>query len=74
MYHIHQACLPFFMLLDMVQQMYLSMVNSADPAQSVTFYEGVEFINSLRQNVMASLQNREDPPPLTKSLLESMQR
>ena len=73
-YHVNQACLPFFMLLDMVQHMYLLMANSAEPAQSVTFYKGVMFLNSLRLDVVAGRQHREDPPPLEKSLPESMRR
>jgi hypothetical protein len=74
-YHVHQGCLPFLMLLDMVQHMYLSMANLADPSQSITFYKGVMFLDSLRQDIMAGLQhNGVDPPTLKKSLPESMQR
>jgi hypothetical protein len=74
-YHMHQDCLPFLMLLDMVQQMYLVMANSADPSLSETFYKGVMFLNSLRQDVMAEHQHtEEDSAPLKKSLPESMHR
>jgi hypothetical protein len=74
-YHVHQGCLPFLMLLDMAQQMYLFMANSTEHAQSITFYKGVMFLDSLRQDVMAHLQNREvDSPPLKEFLPESMRR
>jgi hypothetical protein len=70
---MHQDCLPFLMLLDMVQQMYLVMANSADPSLSETFYKGVMFLNSLRQDVMAEHQHTKgDSAPLKKSLPESM--
>jgi hypothetical protein len=72
-YHVHQACLPFLMLLHMVQQMYLVMANSAPPVQSITFYKGIMFLNSLRQDIVTGLHDREvDFSPLKKSLPESM--
>jgi hypothetical protein len=75
-YHVHQSCLPFFMLLDLVQQMYLLMANEpAETPQSITFYKGVMFLDSLRRDIMRGLQNRElDPFPLKGSLPESMRR
>jgi hypothetical protein len=75
-YHVHQSWLPFLMLLDLVQQMYLSMANeSAEAPQSTTFCKGVMFLDSLRQNVLGGLQNREvDSLPLNRSLPESMRR
>lgn len=75
MYSVHQDCLLFFMLLDITQQMYLSMANSVDPLQSETFYKGVIFLNSLRQDFTVGLLHRKvDTPPTAKSLPESMCR
>jgi hypothetical protein len=74
-YHVHQDCLPFLMLLDMAQQMYLSLANSADSSQSETFYKGVMFLDSLRQDVMADCRHTEgDSASLEKSLPEGMRR
>lgn len=75
-YHVHPGCLPFLMLLDMVQQMYLSMANLADPSQSITFYKGVMFLDSLRQDVMAGLRNNNDMDRTTLKMFlsEGMQR
>ena len=47
-YHVHQSCLPFLMLFDLVQQMYLLMANkSVEAPQSIAFYKGVMFLDSL---------------------------
>jgi hypothetical protein len=75
-YHVHQSCLPFLMLLDLVQQTYLSLANeSAEASHIITFYKGVMFLDSLRRDIMGGLQNREvDPLPLNRSLPESMRR
>jgi hypothetical protein len=64
------------MLLDLVQQMYLSIANeSTEASEGITFYKGVMFLDSLRQDLMGGLQNRElDPLPLDRSLPESMRR
>jgi hypothetical protein len=74
--HVHQSCLPFIMLLDLVQQTYLSMaIESAEASQRITFYKGVMFLDSLRQDIMGGLQHSEvDPAPLQRSLPESMRR
>ena len=72
-YHMHPSCLPFLMLLDLVQQTYLSMANSVEDPHSITFYKGVMFLDSLRQDVMAGLENR-DALPLNGCLPESMRR
>jgi hypothetical protein len=74
-YHVDQSCLPFLMLLDLVQQTYLSMANLLEGPQSITFYKGVIFLDSLRQDLMGGLPRRGmDAPPLKRSLPESMQR
>jgi hypothetical protein len=74
-YRVHQEWLAFLMLLDMAQQMHLLMANSADPAHSITYYKGVMFLDSLRQDLTAGLRKREvDSFPFKKSLPESMRR
>jgi hypothetical protein len=74
-YHVPQDWMAFLMLLDMAQQMYLLMANSTESVQSITFYKGVMFHDSLRLDIMAGLQDRaEDQPPFPKSLPESMRR
>jgi hypothetical protein len=74
-YRVHRDWLAFLMLLDMSQQMHLLMANSADDSHSITYYNGVIFLDSLRQDLVASLQKRGvDSPPFKKSLPESMQR
>jgi hypothetical protein len=74
-YHVPLGWFAFFMLLDMAQQMYLLLANSTDEAQSITFYKGVKFLDSLREDVKVGLRNiAADPPPLDKSLPESMRR
>ena len=74
-YRVPLGWLAFLMLLDMAQQMYLLRANSTDQTQSITFYKGVMFLDSLRQDVMAGIRNREaDPPPFEKSLPDSMRR
>ena len=72
-YRMHQNCLPFLMLLDISQQMYLSVANSVDALQSETFYKGVMFLDSMRQDVMGQLRER-DSPLLERYLPESMRR
>jgi hypothetical protein len=64
------------MLLDLVQQTYLSMANeSGETSQSITFYKGVMFLDSLRQDIVGGLQHGEvDPLPLNRSMPESMRR
>jgi hypothetical protein len=75
LYRVHEGWLAFLMLLDMTQQMHLLMANSTDPARSITYYKGVMFLDSLRQDLMAGLQKRGvDSPPFKKSLPESMRR
>lgn len=75
-YHVHQCCLPFLMLLDLVQLMYLSMANeSAEASQSITFYKAVMFLDSLRQDLKEGLRKRDvDSLPFNKTLPESMRR
>jgi hypothetical protein len=74
-YRVQQGWLPFIMLLDAAQQMYLLMANSSELSHSITYYKGVKFLDSLRQDVMATLlNNSNDPLPFQKSLPESFRR
>jgi len=56
-YRIHPDCLPFLMLLDMAQLTYLSMSNSGQTHHQETFYKGVIFLDNLRRNFLATIQN-----------------
>lgn len=65
-------CLPFLMLLDMVQITYLQMSNSSNMDQMEIFYKGVLFLDRLRGDFLAAIQKA----PQTQAALvpESMQR
>ena len=75
-------CLPFLMLLDMVQMTYLRMSNSSNVDQKEIFYKGVLFLDRLRGDFLAAIQKA--PPSIQKAppyfetetalLPESMQR
>jgi hypothetical protein len=55
-YHTGADCLPFLMLLDMVQLTYLGMSNSGKVIQQESFYKGVIFLDSLRGDFLATVR------------------
>jgi hypothetical protein len=74
-YRTNPDCLPFLMLLDMVQLTYLQMANSSNINEKEIFYKGVLFLDRLRADFLrtvgqaSSLSETETP-----IVPESMQR
>jgi hypothetical protein len=76
-YRTHINCMPFLMLLDMVQLTYLRMSNSGDVNQQELFYKGVVFLDFLRGEFLSAIRNLPNPPDFkaqASSVPEGMQR
>jgi hypothetical protein len=74
-YHVHRDCLPFLMLLDMVQLTYLMMSTSSKASHQETFYKGVVFLDSLRREFLSVVPNvPQDQHSCRAFIPESMRR
>jgi hypothetical protein len=74
-YQTTPDCLPFLMLLDMVQMTYLQMSNSSSIEQQEIFYKGVVFLDGLRRDFLTIIQKASPYSETQRALVpESMKR